>query len=792
MNRMVQGNYMRIALWLALGWLCVVFGAANAEEVPGAELRVLQAINYQASAGDAVLVTLQLSQEAPEPTIFTVEKPARLSIDLPGTGLALSKRYEEINLGNVKAYAAAEGTNRTRVVIELDELGAYNVQQNGNSVTIEFAASENVASVEEMTLDPTETYVPLEEPATTAIEVAVEEVDVLEPQAAQGLATISEPSMASVVEEEEVEMDESIQIAPVVAIESEASLVAAPVLAAPVIVDTGITNIDFRRGEQGEGRVIISLSDPAAEVEVSQKGGDIVASFDDIKVRDDLIQRLDVLDFATPIKYVDTERSRKGTTITIVPVDKAYFEESSYLSGNDFIIDLRPLTRAEEEDLEERTFRGERISLNFQSIDIRAALRIIADVAAVNLVVSDKVQGEMALRLDDVPWDQALDIILTTNGLGKRLEGNVLLIAPIKELAALEKAEFQAIKSRQTLEPLISEILRVNFAKASEMAQLLEETRESGGDEDNGNNRDGLLSKRGSVTVDERTNTMLITDTREHMREIRRVIEILDVPIEQVLVESRIVVATDDFSKELGARFGVSALKATNGHFVTTNGSSEGNDAQVNDFVNNGLPVPLPGIDDRFNVNLPAAGQAGRIGLAILGADYLVDLELSAMQAEGEGEIISTPRVLTANAREALVKQGFEVPYVSTSQNGTNVQFKDAVLELKVTPQITPDDRIIMDLNIKKDEPDFANSIQGNPPLRKREITTQVLVNNGETVVLGGVYEQAISESITKVPVLGDIPLFGRLFRNNLNNDSKNELLIFVTPKILKEGLRLD
>ena len=762
MNRTIRGNYMRIALWLAIGWVCAASSSAIAQD--SAEPRVLQSIEYQVAAEGGVLVTLSLSETAPEPAIFTVEKPARLSIDLPGTGLALNRRYEEINLGNVKAYAAAEGTNRTRVVIELDELGAYEIQRNGNLIAIQFGS--DAMAVETEVAEPAE--VMAMEADSELYEEPAEQIEEM-----QGLESAYEPSAESIIAQPQA---------------------AEPVFAAPVILESGITNIDFRRGEQGEGRVVITLSDPDTEVDVDQKGGNIVASFEDIKVRDDLVQRLDVLDFATPIKFVDTERDRKGSTITVIPVDKAYFADSTYFSGNDFIIELRPLTRAEEEDLEERTFRGERISLNFQSIDIRAALRIIADVAGVNLVVSDKVQGEMALRLDDVPWDQALDIILTTNGLGQRLEGNVLLIAPIKELAALEQAEFAALRSRQTLEPLISEILRVNFAKATEMADLLEETRESGGSSDGGNNseKEGLLSQRGSVTVDERTNTMLITDTREQLREIRRVIEILDVPIEQVLVESRIVVATDDFSKELGARFGVSALKATSGHFVTTNGSAEGNDTQVNDFVNNGLPVPLATLDNRFNVNLPAAGQAGRIGLAILGADYLVDLELSAMQAEGEGEIISTPRVLTANAREALIKQGFEVPYVTTSQNGTNVQFKDAVLELRVTPQITPDDRIIMDLNIKKDEPDFANTVQGNPPLRKREITTQVLVNNGETVVLGGVYEQAISESITKVPVLGDIPLFGRLFRNNLDNDSKNELLIFVTPKILKEGLRLD
>ncbi len=782
MNRKVRGKYMRIALWVAAGWLCAGISAVQAEDT--GEPRVLQSISYAAGAGEAVVLTLGLSREAPEPSVFTVEKPARLSIDLPATGLALSRRYQEINLGNVKAYAAAEGTNRTRVVIELDSLGVYSIERAGNSITVQFG--DAMADVGPKSAD--EILALAEEAFDAPLVVAEPEAPTSE------LPADSAPAMVSTMELEEPFAVIPTPTEPAEQLAPETQVAPAPEVAPasePAFLESGITNIDFRRGELGEGRVIITLSNPDAQVEVDQKAGNTVAAFEDIQVRDDLVQRLDVLDFATPIKYVDTERDRNGVTVTIVPLDKAYFEESSYYAGNQFIIELRPLTRVEEEELEERTFRGERISLNFQSIDIRAALRIIADVAGVNLVVSDKVQGEMALRLDDVPWDQALGIILTTNGLGKRLEGNVLLIAPINELASLEQAELAARNSKKTLSPLVSEVLRVNFAKAAELAQLLEETRETGGDRDG--KQEGLLSSRGSVTVDDRTNTMLITDTREQLREIRRIIEILDVPIEQVLVESRIVVATDDFSKELGTRFGVTALKATPGHFVTTTGAIEGADTVTNDFVNNGLPVAIPSLDNRFNVNLPTGGQAGRIGLAILGADYLVDLELSAMQAEGEGEIISTPRVLTANAREAVIKQGFEVPYQSSSaQTGTNVQFKEAVLELKVIPQITPDDRIIMDLNIKKDEPDFANAILGNPPLRKREIATQVLVSNGETVVLGGVYEQALSNSVTKVPVLGDIPLLGRLFRNNLDNDSKNELLIFVTPKILKEGLRLD
>ncbi|MGB1580079.1 MAG: type IV pilus secretin PilQ, partial [Nevskiales bacterium] len=660
---------MRLAASLSMLCLCAGFGYAMAQTLPNA--RLLQSIEAT-GAGDAVSITLQLSGAAPEPAVFSVANPARLSIDLPDTSLGLNRRYQELNQGVVKAYAAAEGTNRTRVVLELTELSQYNVQTSENSIVIQFGA-------------PTAGLAPASEPAPAAVQPMPEAPAVAEP-APVAVAETPEPA--------------SLQAQEVPAVAAAVAEPTPVVMAEPAVVESGVLNIDFRRGEAGEGRVLVTLSDPdGTEVDVDQKGGNIVVEFKDAPVRDELIRRLDVLDFATPIKFVDTERSREGSTITVQPIDKAYFEQQTYLAGNQFIIELRPLTREEEKELEERTFRGERISLNFQSIDIRAALRIIADVAGVNLVVSDKVQGEMALRLDDVPWDQALDIILTTNGLGKRLEGNVLLIAPLGELAKLQKAQYDEQRSKETLAPLVSEIIRVNFAKAAELATLLEQTRQrSSTSSSDTNQQEGLLSTRGSVTVDERTNTMLVTDTREKMREIRRILEILDVPIKQVLIESRIVVATDEFSKELGAQFAFSRVGTHNGG-IGNNGENLGTSGGLAGSIG-AAAAQAPALGD-FNVALPAANPAGRIGLAILGSDYLVGLELSAMQAEGDGEIISTPRVLTANASEALIKQGFEVPFVSASQNGTNVQFKDAVLELKVTPQITPDDRIIMDLNIR-------------------------------------------------------------------------------------------
>jgi type IV pilus assembly protein PilQ len=405
-------------------------------------------------------------------------------------------------------------------------------------------------------------------------------------------------------------------------------------------------------------------------------------------------------------------------------------------------------------------------------------------VSGNNVVISDGVRGELAMRLINVPWDQALDIILRTKGLGMQQQGNVMLIAPLDEIASRARAEGEATKQKDEGAPLRSEIIQVNYAKASDMAALLKAGSKS------------LLSARGQVSVDNRTNTLLVLETRERLAEIRNLIARLDIPVRQVLIESRIVIANNDFSKSLGTRFGVSAFSDQGReNRGVTSGSANSNDAALPNLETGTLtPTGFGSLNDRLNVNLPVA-SAGRIGFAILGSNYLVDLELSALQAEGRGEVLSTPRVVTANSTQASIEQGVEIPYQEASSSGaTSVSFKKAVLALQVTPQITPDDRIIMDLNVKNDSrgQDVNSGLGQIPSIDTREVTTQVLVNNGETVVLGGVYQQTQSFSVTKVPLLGDLPLLGYLFRTTSSVNNKRELLIFVTPKILGEGIRVN
>jgi type IV pilus assembly protein PilQ len=421
-------------------------------------------------------------------------------------------------------------------------------------------------------------------------------------------------------------------------------------------------------------------------------------------------------------------------------------------------------------------------------VDVRALLQIIADVAGTNMVVSDGVRGNVAMRLQNVPWDQALDIILRTKGLGMRQQGNVMLVAPLEEIAAREKIELESQIQKIDLSPLRSELIQINYARADEIARLVKSGSSS------------ILSERGQVNVDERTNTLIVLDTREKITEVRDLIARLDIPVRQVLIESRIVIARDDYRKEIGSRFGVTAVaeQGSNG-LVTTSGNQIATDQIVNDFLTppTGFPVTLPASSlDRYNVNLPTpGGRSGSLALAILGADFLIDLELSALQEEGRGEIISTPRVITANGKKAFVEQGREIPYLEASSSGaTSISFKKAVLSLTVTPQITPDNRILMDLDVTNDAQgqNVALGLGTAPAIDTRRLSTQVLVKTGDTVVLGGVFEQTTSDDRSKVPLLGDIPLIGRLFSNDRRNNSKRELLIFVTPKTLQEGLTVE
>ncbi len=547
----------------------------------------------------------------------------------------------------------------------------------------------------------------------------------------------------------------------------------APTLAS---ADLNVLDIDFRRGLKGEGRILVTLADPNTPIDLKKRGKQLIVTLKHSKLPEKLERRLDVTDFATPVRTIDA--FNHGNDVRLVVSSTSDFDHIAYQTNEKFTIDIKPIPKKEElvgKDKRKFPYTGERLSLNFQNIDVRAVLQLIADFTGLNMVVSDSVSGNLTLRLKNVPWDQALDIILKTKGLAKRQSGNVMLIAPAEEIAAQEKLELEAAKQVVELAPLVNETIQVNYAKAEELAKLID-TEEQ-----------GLLSARGSITVDQRTNKLLVTDTADHIDEIIALVKELDVPIRQVLIESRVVLAGTTFSKELGVKFGVSATRSGN-NAITTSGSLSSADA-FNQFST------TPQLDQRLNVNLPAtAPTAASIGLAIARLPFgtMLDLELSAAQAEGKSETISSPRVITANQQEATIETGTEIPYQQAASSGaTTVSFKKAVLSLKVTPQITPDERIIMDLEVTKDRPDFSREVLGVPPIDTNRVTSQVLVENGETIVLGGVYEQSKTRNINRVPFFGDLPLVGGLFRNRSEENSKSELLIFISPKLLKSETAL-
>jgi type IV pilus assembly protein PilQ len=553
-----------------------------------------------------------------------------------------------------------------------------------------------------------------------------------------------------------------------------------------------ISNVDFRRTRDGGGRVVVNLTDPSTPVDIRQEGGRVIAVFKDTSLPAELMRRLDVMDFATPVTTVDTLRTNLDSRIVISADGK--YEQLAYQSDNEFTIEINPApeTADAESSLfsETKEYEGQRLTLNFQDIETRAVLQLLAETSGKNIVVSDTVQGNVTLRLRNVPWDQALDIVMTTKGLDMRQNGNVIMVAPAEEIAARETADLEAQLAISELEPMYSEFLQVNYAKAGDLAALIDGS--SGGN--------SMLSDRGSLGVDDRTNTLLVQDTAERLQDVRRMVRTLDVPIKQVLIESRIVVVNDDFSRDLGVRLGLSAFNESNTGLTTISGTGAGTDTMISSYLD-GLGSILPGtplleypdLSNRYNVNVPIAEAAGRFSLAVLENDYLVDLELTALEAEGRGEIVSTPRVITANQSEATIKQGVEIPYQQSASSGaTTVSFKEAVLELVVTPQITPDNNIIMDLRVSKDNVGEIISTGGLggtvPSIDTRSVETQVLVADGQTVVLGGIYETERRETVSKVPFLGDIPFAGALFRSKKRVDNKAELLIFVTPRILEEG----
>ncbi len=524
-----------------------------------------------------------------------------------------------------------------------------------------------------------------------------------------------------------------------------------------------IDNIDFKRGQQNEAQLLVKLIDSKVAVDVSDKLGKLYIEFHNTEILDDYIYKLDVTDFGTLVTGIET--FKEGRNARLVVDINGPFEYKHQQFNDVFSLTVNAKVKQDGYLGEEENFSGRAISLNFQDISVRTVLQIVADYNGFNLVTSDTVVGNITLRLDGVPWDQALDIILKVKGLDKRMEGNILMVAPSDELAAREARDLQAQQQVEELAPLYSEYVQVNYAKAAEFAALIK-------NEDN-----SILSLRGSVSVDERTNTLLIRDTATSIEDIKRMVSVLDIPVRQVIIESRMVTVKDNINEELGIRWGVTDT----GSDSSTSGSLSGAESAGNGII--------PSLSDRLNVNLPVASPAGSIAFQVarLADGTILDLELSAMEKENKGEIIASPRITTANQKEAYIEQGVEIPYQEAASSGaTSTQFKKAVLSLTVTPHITPDDRIILDLVVTQDTvSDVSNGTA--PAIDTQRIGTQVLVNNGETIVLGGIYQQQIISSVSKVPVLGDIPYFGWMFRNSSNFNEKKELLIFVTPRIVTE-----
>lgn len=524
-----------------------------------------------------------------------------------------------------------------------------------------------------------------------------------------------------------------------------------------------IRNIDFQRGEQGEGNVVIDLSDPTVSPDIQEQGGKIRLDFPRTQLPDNLRVRLDVKDFATPVQLVNASAVGDKASITIEPT--GLYDYLVYQTDNRMTVSIKPLTQddAEKRKKDAFAYTGEKLSLNFQDIDVRSVLQLIADFTDLNLVASDTVQGNITLRLQNVPWDQALDLVLKTKGLDKRKVGNVLLVAPADEIAARERQELEAQKQIAELAPLRRELIQVNYAKAADIAKLFSSV--TGGAAAPGVAAAAQGENRGSITVDDRTNSIIAYQTQDRLDELRRIVAQLDIPVRQVMIEARIVEANVDYTKELGVNW--SGSLSGHGNFDVSGGTN----STGNTFVDLGTSnvTPTSGISIGFTTN-----------------NTILDLQLNAMEKTGNGEVVSQPKVVTSDKETAKILKGSEIPYQEASSSGaTSVSFKEAALSLEVTPQITPDNRIIMEVKVNKDEPDYANALNGVPPIKKNEVNAKVLVNDGETIVIGGVFSNTQTKSTAKVPFLGDVPMIGRLFKNDYVTDSKNELLVFLTPRIM-------
>ena len=707
----------------------------------------LQEIKVNPLLADQLQLELSFSEPVSSFTDRLSYQPNQLLLHIPGAVGALKVNplpIQRQGVDNIKVEGKGAGLD---IKIALDQLAPYQVQQQGSKLLVSLGEGASTASFSAQSA--------LLTPAATPI------------------ATSGAPvTTSALINSNVVARSQSIQ--------PQAMPVASTSSAKPVLNNyqnsgggayfNTVTGVDFRRGKDGQGEFLVTLDNSSAAVDVSSRGQTVMAKFHGTSVPDGLLNLINVQDFATPVSQVEV--SRQGSDTLFELSVNGQFDYRYDQADKMFIIEVKKRTAA----AGSKQYQGKPISLNFQDIPVRTVLQLIADFNNLNLVTTDSVSGNITLRLDGVPWEQALDIILKVRGLDKRLDNNILLVAPADEIATREKQQLESRNQVADLAPLYTEYLQINYAKASEVAALLSSQSTK------------LLSSRGAVSVDERTNVLVVKDTAEVISNIKRMLDILDIPVKQVVIEARMVTIDDGFDEALGVRWGVTK---NDGHGNSTSGSIQGNDTSGN---NNGTSaITRPTVDDRMNVNLPVTNAAGTLAFQVarLADGTLLDLELSALEKESKAEIIASPRVTTANQKPALIEQGTEIPYVESSSSGaTSVTFKKAVLSLKVTPQITPDNRVILDLTVTQDtKGETVPTGTGDAvSINAQSITTQVLVNNGETLVLGGIYQQTIKSDVTKVPLLGDIPGLGALFRKTTSENKKRELLIFVTPKIVTDA----
>lgn len=676
--------------------------------------------------GERVELKLVFDEPVTVPNGYTIDQPARIALDLPGVTNQLGSKRRAIDIGNVKNLTVVETKDVTRLVVGLNSLVPYATRQEGNNIYITLG-EKDVAAAQSVTGAATQ---PVTSRTTT-----------VKPQAA---------------------MSDAIQ------------------------------NIDFRRGDNGEGSLIVKLSNSTVSPDVQEQGGKIVLNFPNTQLPESLRVRLDVKDFNTPVQFVNAMAKSNGSTITLEP--KGNYDYLVFQADDELTVSVKPISADEKQRrLEDQgIFKGETLSLNFQDIEVRSVLQILADFTKLNLVATDSVGGNITLRLQNVPWDQALDIIMRTKGLAKRQEGNILIIAPADELAESARRVFDAEQTLKAVQPLRRELIQVNYADAGEIVSLFQVTmsRTDGTSTIGGTYQNMRSDDRGSLTVDKRTNTIIANQTEERLEELRRIVAQLDKPVRQVQIEARIVEANVSFAKSLGVRWGVDVFS---GRWAGYGGGDGQYSMTGGDLTNNGTGVSTSYKDDAYyrpaaapTVDLGAANATSGFGVAYLGSNVMIDLKLNAMQRSGQGEVISQPKVTTSDKEPAKIMKGQEVPYQEASSSGaTTTSFKDAVLSLEVTPQITPDNQIMMAVTVTKDSVDNTEKYNGVPAINKNEVNAKVLVGDGETIVIGGVFQNTQSKIVEKVPFLGDLPLLGRLFRRDTVNNQKQELLIFLTPRII-------